>query len=155
MDVLTPAWTDLKGAINHVWPEINAIIRVTQMQKRNWFNLLTNGELAAPWVVVHLPAAVDTDDYGVANQTYEVTPTVYYIAADDGVAIAGTLEAKAALLQDYLLTGAFSFLVLSQGMEIDASDDNMVNIAFRESDNAYSSCSLKFMGIAGFGPAFT
>ena len=148
-------WADLVGAISAAIPTLTSISRVTQVQRRNWSNDIDSGALTSPWCLVQVgkEAQDESGEWGSTVRAYLVPVQIYIIRETSGTNIAADLEADAAALQDTLdLPSAYSFLVPLQGFEIDASEENPINISMLEADMPYQSVSFGFTAVAGYAP---
>jgi hypothetical protein len=142
-------WTDLKTAINAVWPEITQTFKVVNVERLNWQNEIGKKRLVAPWCVVHLPRIERAQGFGAANQTYNPTPTVYYVAEYKEGAV-DDLSAKLNLLEDYLMTHGFSFTLEEETLNQDISEENTVKASMLQADMLYVAASLGFSCITGY-----
>src|SRR6478736_2636176 len=77
-------WRALKGVITSAWPEIGTdghpIFRANQADRIAWRSQMDAKQLKSPWVVVVVPPASTTDEYGADKVIYAPRLTVFYIA---------------------------------------------------------------------------
>jgi hypothetical protein len=143
-------WVDLRGSIRLQWPEVATNLRTIQAQKINWVNLLEGGQLAFPYVVIHVEPARDMPDWGIQNQMYGVDVTLYYLAAD-AQGIAPTLEGKMKTMQDYLLSNpaAWTTLQVLEMRAVDVTEVNNVNASMLEQHMPFTAGAVSFTCLVG------
>lgn len=150
-------WTDVRGAILSAWSDITADFRAVQMERLNWYNLLNTSResgglkgLTPPWCVIEYD--VQQDDWGLQNEVFRVTLTVYYIGSPTGTDYAATLEGKVKALEDIVRNPAATFTtmqVLNEGMVVDVTEHSPANQTFLQQAMPYMAGSLTFQALVG------
>jgi hypothetical protein len=143
-------WVDLRTAIRTQWPEVATNLRTLQAQKINWVNLVEGGQMAFPYIVIHVEPARDMPEWGIQNEVYGVDVTFYYLAAD-AQGIAPTLEAKMKLMQDYLLStpSAWTTLQVLEMRAVDVTEVNAVNASMLEQHTPFTAGAVSFTCLVG------
>lgn len=142
-------WEDLRLAITTQWPEVANNFRAIQMEKLNWVNLLEEGTLVVPYVVIHIVAR-DSQEWGIQNQVWELDVTFYYINADNS-GYAPSLEERCKTMQNYVLSepSPFSSIQVINMLTVDATEANEVNVINLEQNMKYTAGAVGFTCIVG------
>lgn len=126
-DIITPFWTDLRGAIGTGAPSLlpassgGGIWRIVTVEKIDW------EAITVPYCAVALRMTMDADT-AITCDTYLVTAEIYFILADT-TSIAETLDILVMAVKDAIKAAAFTtsganFLDV---LEYDNSETNRAN----------------------------
>ena len=96
------AYSALGGLIESSWSGVTAVVREEQVGRTNWENLLANGSLTPPFVVVRLGPS-RPEGWGIDNLVFRfaVTVTLVVSITDTNAALGGGgTDVTAYLLQE-------------------------------------------------------
>lgn len=152
-------WSDVRGAIAGVWPDIGANFRAVQAERVDFQRLIQSAQMADEYVVTQMSARQDSEWGGITWTAYRCQVRVHYIARSGIPAASGDMaayiEAKLKLLQDALQVPDAGFTVmqvLDTGFEVDVTESNAVNASMLESNLPFSGGALAFEAIVGEMP---
>ena len=143
-------WDSLKAVIAASWPEMvgrpyPALRRDVAMERVNWGNLIQEGKLAAPWVIVQIKYETATD--GPANwPSYNVFATIWYVAEvlnEDSATAVLTIEGKLETLRQAMMIDQTLGTTYSEA-PIDTSAENPVNETFLFQQVPFQAGSITF-----------
>lgn len=161
MNVLAAYRDAVTAAVHAALPEITApIFRIGQLQQRNLQSEQLEARLQPPWGAYDVSLTQNTE-WGVANVCWNAETKVYYFATgaglNDGAAIqdiASFCEDRLFVLSDYLLSGAFAYTVLPDGIpSVNASAGGEANKAILEAGlPSLSGGCLTWTALIGYVP---
>lgn len=157
MIVTEPFINDLADMIKAVWPDVKGpIFRMTQMERRNWLDDIENGSLTAPYCVIEVPEKSKSDRGAVSANTWEMSPTVYFITEEKsgGGLVADLIESHLEALSDALLypigpLPPFPYTIYDVPTWT-TSSNQPVNAAMLDKQLPYLSGSLTFTALLGY-----
>lgn len=157
MNVILPFIDALAEVVKMVWPDLaDPVFRMTQIERRNWLDDIENKTLHTPYCVIEIPEKTKSENGPVSGNCWDLTPTIYYIAAEkDGDGnIADLIESRLEALSDALIYPfqagvTFSYTVYD-APSWSTSGDEAVNRAMLEKQLPFLSGALTFTALVGF-----
>jgi len=126
-------WPALKAVIAAAWPDVQpGRLRMdTSIERIDWAQRWNDGELAPPWVTVQIDFAPTTE--WCCGIVYQVDVTIWYIcklaSAPAGMTASSFIADKLFDLVGALL-GAQTLGTVEDGIPIDISAENAINVSF-------------------------
>lgn len=125
----TLVWAQVTTVINAQWSDINGqIYRATQINRRNWLELLEGGEITPPYCVFDIRNR-KLVDWGMQNKAFLYPAEIYYITDAVSTNIVADVTAKMVLIRDALYTPSANVQMLEDPI-ISVDDTNPANLTF-------------------------
>ena len=138
---LETMYAAFRTAINATWTDVAA----DGVWEYEHIDMVPWALLTPPMAVILLPAAVETDEWGCRNQSYNLMTEFYYVTAQVGSSSA--IRAKLEAMRDYLIATGLAAGQVIDVYELNYSESLRPNQHFIDANRPHRAGMVRFLGV--------